>query len=131
MREGEATPRVLVVDDDRMTQMLLRRNLTQAGYEVESAGGGEEALAKVRATPFDLVILDFMMPGMDGNEAIERIRKMPEYAHLPVVFLTAQAMPGDRERSLTAGASEYVTKPVDLDRLLTVMRSWLPASDGT
>ena len=62
---------------------------------------------------------------MDGNAATERIRRMPAFADLPIVFLTAKAMPGDRERSFAAGATDYVTKPVDLDRLLGVMRSWL------
>jgi CheY-like chemotaxis protein len=95
------------------------------------ADNGGDGIAMLGARPdIDLVLMDVMMPGMDGNEAIRRIRKMPEHAELPVVFLTAQAMPGDRERSLAAGASEYVTKPVDLSRLLAVMRSWLASKSA-
>jgi CheY-like chemotaxis protein len=69
--------------------------------------------------------MDVMMPDMDGNQTTARIREMSGFANLPVLFLTAKAMPGDRDKSVAAGASDYITKPVDLDRLLTVMRSWL------
>jgi CheY-like chemotaxis protein len=117
---------VLVVDDDVRNVFALTSALELHGMTVLYADNGGDGIALLGERPdIDLVLMDVMMPGMDGNEATERIRRMPEYATLPVVFLTAQAMPGDRERSLTAGASEYVTKPVDLDHLLAVMRSWL------
>jgi len=71
------------------------------------------------------VLMDFMMPDMDGNQTTAEIRATPSLRDLPVLFLTAKAMQGDRDKSIAAGASDYITKPVDLDRLLTVMRSWL------
>jgi CheY-like chemotaxis protein len=80
------------------------------------------------------VLMDVMMPDMDGNETTTAIRMMPHRDQLPVLFLTAKAMPGDREKSIAAGASDYITKPVDLDRLLQSMRAWLggnkPAAVG-
>jgi CheY-like chemotaxis protein len=81
----------------------------------------------------DLVLMDVMMPDMDGNETTAEIRRSESFTGLPILFLTAKAMPGDRDKSLASGASDYITKPVDLDRLLTVMRSWLVdrADDGT
>jgi signal transduction histidine kinase/ActR/RegA family two-component response regulator/HAMP domain-containing protein len=123
---------VLVVDDDVRNVFALTSALELHGMAVLYADNGGDAIKLLGQRPeIDLVLMDVMMPGMDGNEATARIRKMPEYAELPVLFLTAQAMPGDRDRSLLAGASEYVTKPVDLDRLLAVMRSWLtPSSEG-
>ncbi len=71
------------------------------------------------------MLMDVMMPEMDGNETTAEIRQKTGFADLPILFLTAKAMPGDRDKSLLAGASDYITKPVDLDKLLTVMRSWL------
>ncbi|TAL20125.1 MAG: response regulator, partial [Frankiales bacterium] len=117
---------VLVVDDDVRNVFALTSALELHGMHVLYADNGADGIALLGQRPdVDLVLMDVMMPGMDGNEATERIRRMPEHDGLPIVFLTAKAMPGDRDRSLAAGASEYVTKPVDLDRLLTVMRSWL------
>jgi CheY-like chemotaxis protein len=73
----------------------------------------------------DIVLMDAMMPDLDGNQTTRLIRRNPHFADLPVVFLTAKAMPGDRESSLAAGASDYITKPVDLDELLEVMAAWV------
>ncbi len=123
---------VLVVDDDVRNVFALTSALELHGMQVLYADNGSDGIALLGRRPdVDLVLMDVMMPGMDGNEATERIRRMPEYADLPVVFLTAKAMPGDRDRSFAAGASDYVTKPVDLDRLLAVMRTWLAPRAGT
>ncbi|HEX2808851.1 MAG TPA: response regulator, partial [Kineosporiaceae bacterium] len=122
---------VLVVDDDVRNVFALTSALELHGMQVLYSDSGADGIALLGRRPdIDLVLMDVMMPGMDGNEATERIRRMPKYAELPIVFLTAKAMPGDRDRSLVAGASEYVTKPVDLDRLLAVMRSWLAPRSG-
>jgi CheY-like chemotaxis protein len=81
--------------------------------------------------PADIVLLDVMMPGMDGYQTTAAIRAMPEFASLPIIAVTATAMAGDRERAIASGASGYITKPVDVDRLLSLMAVWLyPASDG-
>jgi signal transduction histidine kinase/HAMP domain-containing protein/ActR/RegA family two-component response regulator len=117
---------VLVVDDDVRNVFALTSALELHGMNVLYADNGEEGIRMLGQRPgIDLVLMDVMMPGMDGNAATERIRRMPAFADLPIVFLTAKAMPGDRDRSFAAGASAYVTKPVDLDKLLAVMRSWL------
>ena len=100
--------------------------LEQHSLDVLYAESGEEGLGILRREPeIDLVLMDVMMPGMDGYTAMREIRKMPNFKDLPVIALTAKAMPGDRDNSLTAGASDYVTKPVDVEQLLSVIRSWL------
>jgi CheY-like chemotaxis protein len=73
----------------------------------------------------DIVLMDAMMPAMDGQETTQAIRRNERFGKLPVVFLTAKAMPGDRESALAAGASDYITKPVDLDELLELMAAWV------
>ena len=75
-----------------------------------------------------LVLMDVMMPELDGNATLRAIRQMPQFAELPIIALTAQAMKGDREKSMDAGASDYVPKPVEIDYLLQLMRSWLSAT---
>jgi HAMP domain-containing protein/signal transduction histidine kinase/ActR/RegA family two-component response regulator len=117
---------VLVVDDDVRNVFALTSALELHGMSVLYADNGADGIRLLRENAaVDLVLMDVMMPDMDGNETTEEIRRIPHLASLPILFLTAKAMPGDRDKSLAAGASDYITKPVDLDRLLTVMRSWL------
>ena len=101
------------------------------GLRVLYADNGLDGIRMLTEHPeVDVVLMDAMMPDLDGNETTRRIRALPQGGDLPVVFLTAKAMPGDRESSLAAGATEYVTKPVDLDELLTLMAAWV-APSGT
>ncbi|WP_285734410.1 HAMP domain-containing protein [Nocardiopsis sp. ATB16-24] len=125
--------RVLIVDDDVRNVFALTSALEAQGLEVLYADNGHAGIAKLEANEdISLVLMDVMMPELDGNQTTQRIREMPQFADLPIISLTAKAMQGDRERSLAAGASDYVTKPVDLDHLLDVMRRWLsPERDET
>jgi CheY-like chemotaxis protein len=118
--------RILIVDDDVRNVFALTSALEQYGIEVVYADNGEAGLQALdRDAGIDLVLMDVMMPGMDGYTAMREIRRVPAYRDLPVIALTAKAMPGDRENSLAAGASDYVTKPVDIDHLLSRLRTWL------
>ncbi|MFC5578891.1 HAMP domain-containing protein [Lysobacter niabensis] len=118
--------RVLVVDDDVRNIFALSSVLERHGMEVVTAGTGQEAIEKVADDPeIDLVLMDIMMPGMDGYDTMRAIREQPESRSLPIVALTAKAMKGDREKCLEAGASDYLAKPVVTDQLLGVLRQWL------
>ncbi|MEM5787516.1 MAG: response regulator, partial [Syntrophobacteraceae bacterium] len=118
--------RILIVDDDMRNVFALSSVLEERGMKTAKAENGRKALDLLDNSPdFDLVVLDIMMPVMDGYEAIRRIRTRERFARLPVIALTAKAMKQDRERCIAAGASDYLTKPVDLDRLLSMMRVWL------
>jgi CheY-like chemotaxis protein len=87
---------------------------------------GKDGIRVLKENPdADIVLMDMMMPEMDGLEAMQEIRKMPEFEDLPIISLTAKAMKGDREKCLASGASDYVTKPVDEEHLLTVMYGWM------
>ena len=118
--------RVLIVDDDVRNVFALTSALEAHGMHVAFAENGREGLDALRADPdVDLVLMDVMMPEMDGYETMRAIREMPEHSRLPVIALTAKAMQGDREKSIAAGASDYITKPVDVDQLVSLMRVWL------
>ncbi|KQY55183.1 hypothetical protein ASD14_00375 [Lysobacter sp. Root494] len=118
--------RVLVVDDDVRNIFALSSVLERHGMDVVTAGTGQEAIEKVATDPdIDLVLMDIMMPGMDGYDTMRAIRERPESRSLPIVALTAKAMKGDREKCLEAGASDYLAKPVVTDQLLGVLRQWL------
>jgi hypothetical protein len=118
--------KVLVADDDVRNVFALASVLERQGIEVLFAENGQEAVAALEANPdVDLVLMDIMMPELDGYQATQRIRSDPRFAKLPIISLTAKAMKGDREKSIESGASDYITKPVDTDQLLSLMRVWL------
>jgi len=119
--------RILLVDDDVRNIFALTSALEQKGLAVEIARNGEEAIAKLDAAPeVDLVLMDVMMPVMDGLEATRRIRTDARFFKLPIIAVTAKAMRDDHEQCLKAGASDYLAKPIDLDRLFSLLRVWLP-----
>lgn len=114
--------RVLIVDDDPRNIFALSRALKGQSMEVDTATNGQEALDRIAQQRPDIVIMDIMMPLMDGYEAMEKIRKNPEFAQLPVIALTARAMPEDGARCIAAGATEYLSKPVAADHLIALAR---------
>jgi CheY-like chemotaxis protein len=118
--------KVLVVDDDVRNIFALSSVLERRGMSVLTAGTGREAIAIIESTPdLGIVLMDIMMPEMDGYETMREIRKDPRFRTLPILSLTAKAMKGDREKCLEAGASDYIAKPVNTDQLLSLLRVWL------
>ncbi|MDI3381549.1 response regulator [Xenophilus aerolatus] len=119
--------RILIVDDDVRNIFALTSALEQRGAVIEVARNGREALEKLDAVPdIDLVLMDVMMPEMDGLEATRRLRQDKRFAKLPVITVTAKAMKDDQEQCLAAGASDYLAKPIELDRLFSLLRVWMP-----
>jgi HAMP domain-containing protein/signal transduction histidine kinase/DNA-binding response OmpR family regulator len=124
--ETLAGKKVLIVDDDVRNIFALTSVLEQHDIQVLHAENGRAGIDILRAAPdTDLVLMDVMMPGMDGYQTTRAIRHMPAFKDLPIVALTAKAMKGDREKCMQAGASDYIPKPVDMEQLLSVMRVWL------
>ncbi|MCH6162972.1 HAMP domain-containing protein [Streptomyces marispadix] len=120
--------KVLIVDDDIRNVFALTSVLEQHGLQVLYAENGREGIEVLEQhDDVTVVLMDIMMPEMDGYATTAAIRKMPQFAGLPIIALTAKAMKGDREKSIEAGASDYVTKPVDTDHLLAVMQEWMSA----
>ena len=118
--------RVMVVDDDVRNVFALTSVLEARGMGVRFAENGREAIESLDADPgVDLVLMDVMMPEMDGHETTQALRADARFAELPIIALTAKAMKGDREKSIAAGASDYITKPVDIEQLISLMRVWL------
>jgi two-component system, sensor histidine kinase and response regulator len=118
--------RVLLVEDNELNQQVALELLGAAGVQVAVAQHGEEGVQRVQEATYDLVLMDVQMPVMDGLEATRRIRALPGFGTLPILAMTANAMTGDRERSLAAGMNDHVTKPIDPDELFDVLRRWLP-----
>ncbi|MCP3058985.1 response regulator, partial [Myxococcus sp. K38C18041901] len=123
--------KVLVVDDDVRNIFALNTVLERYGMKVAFAESAREGLAQLETDEdIELVLMDVMMPEMDGYQAMRAIRRMERVSHLPILALTAKAMKGDREKCLEAGASDYITKPVDIEKLLSLLRVWLHAPRG-
>jgi CheY-like chemotaxis protein len=117
---------VLIVDDDVRNIFSLTKALEVLKMNVLTAIDGKEALKVLNENPgIDIVLLDMMMPNMDGYETASRIRQTAKFKNLPVIAVTAKAMTGDREKCINAGASDYITKPVDVDQLMSLLRVWL------
>ncbi len=122
--------KVLVIDDDIRSGFALTSMLEQHGMKVVYAENGREGIERLRQhANTDVVLLDIMMPEMDGYETAQAIRATPGCEHLPIISLTAKAMKGDKEKALAAGASDYIAKPVDVDQLVALMRAWLGAGE--
>jgi CheY-like chemotaxis protein len=118
--------KVLIVDDDVRNIFALTSALESHNMQVVHAENGQEGIDTLNRTPdIEVVLMDIMMPGMDGYEAIREIRSMPQFAQLPIIALTAKAMKADRDRCIEAGASDYISKPLDVDQLLSLLRVWL------
>ncbi len=118
--------KVLIVDDDVRNVFALASVLESRGMHALYAENGIDGIRMLeQESDIDVVLMDIMMPELDGYEAIQRIRAMPQFESLPIISLTAKAMKGDREKSIAAGASDYITKPVDTDKLVSLLRVWL------
>ena len=126
MNEVLAGKKILVTDDDVRNIFSLTKALELHNMQVITAVDGKEALKQLEANPDTAVVLmDIMMPEMDGYEAMQNIRKQKAFKKLPIIAVTAKAMSGDREKCIKAGASDYISKPVDIDQLMSLLRVWL------
>ncbi len=118
--------KVLVADDDVRNIFSMTKALEKFQVQVIPAMDGKEALELLKEDEsIDIVLMDMMMPEMDGYETIRNIRQIPKFSALPIIAVTAKSMIGDREKCIQAGASDYISKPVDIDQLLSLLRVWL------
>jgi CheY-like chemotaxis protein len=121
---------ILVVEDNERNLKLLRDVLEYAGYDVHAARTAEDGIALAASEPPDLVLMDLQLPGIDGMEALRRLRESPRTADIPVVAVTAQAMKQDRERALQAGFDGYVEKPISVRGFLDQVRRFFSGEKG-
>jgi CheY-like chemotaxis protein len=123
---GLAGRSVLIVDDDIRNIFSLTGVLEQHQVQVVHAESGRQGIERLETSEnVDMVLMDVMMPDMDGYETMRQIRRSERFRKLPIIAITAKAMKGDREKCIAAGASEYISKPVDTDQLVSMMRVWL------
>ena len=122
--------RILVVEDNPDNMYVMDRLLSHHGFKVHQATSGREALAVLATTPFDLVLMDMQMPGLDGYDAVQALRRLPTARDVPVIAVTANSMPGDRERTLAAGCTDYIAKPINTRELVRLVEQYLGGSDG-
>lgn len=112
---------ILIVDDDEMVRIALCELLKPEGYEIDKAVGGKEALDKINVKKYDLLMLDIIMPEMDGFELCRRIRQSEDHQDVPIVFLTAKSREEDREMGIDAGADKFLSKPISPEKLIEII----------
>ena len=117
--------RILIVEDEEPLTMLLRYNLEAEGYEVETSARGDEADTRLKESTPDLVVLDWMLPGLSGIELCRRLRARPETRQLPIIMLTARGEESEKVRGLATGADDYIVKPFSVPELLARVRALL------
>ena len=117
--------RILTVDDSASLRVAIKIALTTAGYDVDEAVDGSDGLRKASAAKFDLIVTDLNMPNMDGLTMIESMRKLPQLAGTPIIFLTTESDPGMKQRAKTAGATGWITKPFQPDSLVKIVKKVL------
>jgi CheY-like chemotaxis protein len=123
--EEEASPLILLAEDNEANISTVTSYLKAKGYRIVLAKNGEEAIALAKSKNPNIILMDIQMPGMDGLEAMEHIRRDPNLVNVPIIALTALAMTGDRDRCLAAGANDYLTKPVKLRQLVASIQQLL------
>src|SRR6201985_1828179 len=119
------TARILIVEDEEPLTLILRYNLESEGYAVDASGRGDEAELRLKETPPDLAVIDWVLPGLSGTELIRRLRAKPETRRLPIIMLTARGEEGERVRGLATGADDYIVKPVSVPELLARVKGLL------
>jgi CheY-like chemotaxis protein len=122
--------KILLVEDNELNRDMLSRRLRRRGYEVIVAGDGREGIAMARVEPVDLILMDMSLPVLDGWQATRELKADPCTRPIPVIALTAHAMPGDREKALQAGCDDYDTKPVEFARLVDKIEAQLARRDA-
>jgi two-component system phosphate regulon response regulator PhoB len=122
------SPRILIVEDEEALTLLLRYNLEAAGYDVDTVARGDEADVRFKERPPDLVILDWMLPGLSGIEICRRLRARPDTRQLPIIMLTARGEESERVRGLSTGADDYIVKPFSVPELLARVEALLRRS---
>src|ERR1700722_622774 len=115
---GDTLGSLLVVDDDEFNRAIIRPRLERRGYRVDTANDGEAALAQIKQRPYDLILLDIVMPGLDGMQVLKELRQFRSRSQLPVIMVTSRDNPQDVVDALREGANDYVTKPIDIDVVL-------------
>jgi|SRR3954462_12292535 CheY-like chemotaxis protein len=116
---------IVIIDDDARNIFALGATLRAKGFQCQAFDDAELAVEELKKITCDIILIDMMMPDMDGYDAIPRIRQIAGKEHIPIIAVTAQAMQGDKEKCLAAGANNYISKPIDVDRLLSVLKEQL------
>jgi two-component system, sensor histidine kinase len=127
----KSKPSLLIIEDTREVVMMLVDYLEMSGFKMATAQDGSDGIQQAKLTHPDLILMDVMMPGMDGFETTRKLRTDPQFKNTPVIGLTALAMPSDRQRCLDAGMDEYISKPVNLKALVKLIRSILLEKEET